>query len=144
MGVRYCIDVHWMCPFRDPMGSQFLFMDITTPLRTVVNSIPLRIKEIHIVNAHSVFRILYNTLHFIFPKDLREKLFFHPNDDWKSLHGFISPQILSEEFGGNIRKSTMINLLENAKELEKRFLESFSYGYVDTKKLRMSFRVITQ
>ncbi|GFY41932.1 clavesin-2 [Trichonephila inaurata madagascariensis] len=43
-----------------------------------LNSIPLRIKEIHI--------------------DLREKISFHPNDDWKSLHGFISPQILSEEY----------------------------------------------
>ncbi|GFR24451.1 clavesin-2 [Trichonephila clavata] len=110
----------------------------------LLNSIPLRIKEIHVVNAHSVFRILYNVLHFIFPKELREKIFFHPNDDWKSLHGFISPQILSEEYGGNIKKSTMINLLENAEELEKQFLESFSYGYVDTKQKRMSFSVITK
>ncbi|GBN35690.1 hypothetical protein AVEN_82309-1 [Araneus ventricosus] len=103
----------------------------------------MRIKEIHVVNIHAVFRIICNIFYFVLPKELRSCVFFHPNDGWKSLHEFIPPAILPQEYGGHLKQSSMINLLEDVEKLEKQFGELFRFGYVKTQNFRQSLRLIT-
>ncbi|XP_055954034.1 alpha-tocopherol transfer protein-like isoform X2 [Argiope bruennichi] len=108
----------------------------------MLKSLPVRIKEIHVVNIHAIFRVVCNFFYFVLPKELRSCVFFHPNDDWKSLHQFIPPEILPEEYGGHLKQSSMINLLEDVKKLEMQFGELFTFGYVKTKNIRQSLKLI--
>ncbi|GFS74048.1 clavesin-2 [Nephila pilipes] len=75
---------------------------------------------------------------------LQNRLVIHPNNDsWKSLHSFIPPEILPEEYGGAVKQSDLINLVENADSLDEQFREQFKYGYAKTKHIRMLKEIIT-
>ncbi|GBM73484.1 hypothetical protein AVEN_6806-1 [Araneus ventricosus] len=69
-------------------------------------------------------------------------VFVHPNDQWKSLHSVIPPEVLPEEYGGKLKFDSCINLLEDIEELEDHFQEIFKFGYIKTKASRESFRPI--
>ncbi|GBN33340.1 hypothetical protein AVEN_182749-1 [Araneus ventricosus] len=70
------------------------------------------------------------------------RVFVHPNDQWKSLHSVIPPEVLPEEYGGKLKFDSCINLLEDIEELEDHFQEIFKFGYLKTKAGRESFRPI--
>ncbi|CAL1268615.1 unnamed protein product [Larinioides sclopetarius] len=104
---------------------------------------PLRIKAFHVINASSVFWAFYKLFCLVMSKKLRRRIYVYPNNDnWKSLHSCIPPEILPEDLGGHLPKSRLIDLLDDVEKLEKETLEQFQFGYKITKHVRMSMKII--
>ncbi|GIY14696.1 clavesin-2 [Caerostris darwini] len=109
----------------------------------IQNTFPLRVKEFHIINAPSVFRILYQMCYPAMSKKTRNRLLIHPkDDDWKSLLSCIPREILPEEFGGVLPQTSGMNLIGNVEEMENRFCEQLKFGCVKSKQQRMSMKLI--
>ncbi|GBN33336.1 hypothetical protein AVEN_182747-1 [Araneus ventricosus] len=88
------------------------------------------------------YRLLWQSHFILVPHYPRYWVFVHPNDQWKSLHSVIPPEVLPEEYGGKLKFDSCINLLEDIEELEDYFHEIFKFGYLKTKAGRESFRPI--
>ncbi|CAL1268610.1 unnamed protein product [Larinioides sclopetarius] len=110
---------------------------------TVQKAFPLRIKAFHMVNTPFIFRAFYKLFYPAMSQKLRSRVHVHPNDDnWKSLHNCISPEILPEDLGGHLPKSSLIDLLQNVESLSNDMLEQSRFGYKKTKHVRMSMKII--
>ncbi|CAL1268616.1 unnamed protein product [Larinioides sclopetarius] len=84
------------------------------------------------VNPKIAFDYMYYMQIYVYPN----------NDNWKSLHSCIPPEILPEDLGGHLPKSRLIDLLDDVEKLEKETLEQFQFGYKITKHVRMSMKII--
>lgn len=65
------------------------------------DSVPLRIKNIHIVNQPYIFKIVFNLFKPFLREKLRNRIIFHGTDR-KSLHQHLSPKCLPECYGGSL------------------------------------------
>ncbi|KAK1119977.1 hypothetical protein K0M31_012707 [Melipona bicolor] len=65
------------------------------------DSIPMRVKNIHIINQPYVFNMVFALFKPILREKLRRRLIFHGTDR-KSLHQYISPKCLPIAYGGAI------------------------------------------
>ncbi|XP_043527062.1 alpha-tocopherol transfer protein-like isoform X1 [Frieseomelitta varia] len=65
------------------------------------DSVPIRVKNIHIVNQPYVFNMVFALFKPILREKLRRRLIFHGTDR-KSLHQYISPKCLPIAYGGDI------------------------------------------
>ncbi|GBM87762.1 Clavesin-2 [Araneus ventricosus] len=111
-------------------------------VESFMSGCPSRIKAIHVVNAPSPFSAVFKILFPFLPKKIQDRVFLHPNDNWKSLHSAIPPEVLPEEYGGKLTFDSCINVLENIEEVDDQFRNMFKYGYIKTKADRQSFRPI--
>lgn len=80
------------------------------------DSVPLRIKNIHIVNQPYIFKIVFALFKPFLKEKLRNRIIFHGSDR-KSLHQYINPKCLPECYGGTldlprIEGSQWLELLE--------------------------------
>lgn len=64
------------------------------------DSVPMRIKGIHIVNQPKIFQIVFALFKPFLREKLRNRIFFH-GSDYNSLHKYISPQYLPPNYGGS-------------------------------------------
>ncbi|CAL1268620.1 unnamed protein product [Larinioides sclopetarius] len=111
-------------------------------VNTLQNSLPLPVKACHIVNLPPFFSSVANIAFSLLSKKIRSRITFHPsNDDWKSLHAVMNPELLPEEFGGNMEQSKMIDLSEKIDELELQLMERFKFGYIKSQQRREVFRL---
>ncbi|GIY14692.1 alpha-tocopherol transfer protein-like [Caerostris darwini] len=104
---------------------------------------PLRIKGYHVVNHPPVFSIIIKMAYPFLPKKIRDRLFAHPNDNWKSLHSHVPPDILPEQYGGKLKQSSMINAFENIPQLDEHYRQQMQFGSLRNRRLRQSMRVIS-
>lgn len=65
------------------------------------DSVPLRIKNIHIVNQPYIFNMVFALFKPFLRDKLRKRIIFHGTDR-KSLHQYISPKCLPECYGGTL------------------------------------------
>lgn len=65
------------------------------------DSLPLRVKNIHIVNQPYIFKIVFALFKPFLREKLRNRIIFHGTDR-KSLHQYISPKCLPECYGGSL------------------------------------------
>lgn len=63
------------------------------------DSVPLRIKGIHIVNQPKIFQIVFALFKPFLREKLRNRIIFH-GTDMASLHKHISPKCLPAQYGG--------------------------------------------
>ncbi|KAF8778031.1 hypothetical protein HNY73_014804 [Argiope bruennichi] len=78
------------------------------------------------------------------PKKIQERVFIHPNDNWKSLHAHFPADILPEKYGGNLNDSSMLNFIEyfGLENLEEKFHKKLEYGLKKTKHRRLALKVL--
>ncbi|XP_046401620.1 retinaldehyde-binding protein 1 [Ischnura elegans] len=69
-------------------------------LSFIQDAMPLRLKNIHIVKQPYVFNIVFNMFKPFIREKLKSRMFFH-GKDMPSLHKFISPECLPEDYGGS-------------------------------------------
>ncbi|GIY10303.1 clavesin-2 [Caerostris extrusa] len=127
-------------------GMRTLFEHTPGRVKIFVESLlgsPLRFKGFHIVNHPPVFSVIFNMAYPLLPKKIRDRLFLHPNDNWKSLHSQVPADILPEQYGGKLKQSSMINALEDIPELDKHYLKQMQFGSLKNRHLRQSMRVIS-
>ncbi|GBM75066.1 Clavesin-1 [Araneus ventricosus] len=112
-------------------------------LDSMLNVFPCRIRDVHIVNAPSLFSVVYTIVYPFLSKKIRDRIFFHSKrDDWKSLHNSISADILPEQYNGKVKQEDLINCSQNKEEMDKKFRDIFLFGYSETKQRRQSMKVL--
>ncbi|CAH1276786.1 unnamed protein product [Diabrotica balteata] len=94
------------------------------------DSVPLRIKNIHIVNQPYIFKVVFALFKPFLREKLRNRIIFHGTDR-KSLHQYMSPECLPEHYGGTldlprINGNQWYDLLVMC---DKEYLSINSFGY---------------
>lgn len=94
------------------------------------DSIPVRVKNIHIVNQPYVFKMVFALFKPFLREKLRNRIIFHGTDR-KSLHQHISPKCLPEVYGGtsDLPRIDGKDWLELLEKCDKEFEAINSYGY---------------
>lgn len=95
------------------------------------DSVPLRIKNIHIVNQPYIFKMVFALFKPFLKEKLRNRIIFHGSDR-KSLHQYIIPKCLPECYGGTldlprIDGEQWLELLEKC-DNEYRAINSYGYN----------------
>ncbi|XP_017766977.1 PREDICTED: alpha-tocopherol transfer protein-like isoform X2 [Eufriesea mexicana] len=99
-------------------------------LEWLQEAVPLRIKNMHIVNQPYVFNMVFALFKPFFKEKLRSRLIFHGTDR-KSLHTYISPKCLPSCYNGTLQipRVTGPQWLELLLLCDKEFDAINSYGY---------------
>ncbi|XP_012289204.1 alpha-tocopherol transfer protein-like isoform X2 [Orussus abietinus] len=94
------------------------------------DSVPLRIKNIHIVNQPYVFNMVFALFKPFLREKLKSRIIFHGTDR-KSLHQYISPKCLPDCYGGTLQipRVTGPQWFELLLKCDKEYEAINSYGY---------------
>ncbi|XP_075214509.1 alpha-tocopherol transfer protein-like isoform X2 [Lycorma delicatula] len=94
------------------------------------DSIPMRIKGVHIVNQPYVFNIVFNLFKPFLRDKLQKRIIFHGTDR-DSLHQYLSPKCLPECYGGtlDVPRVKGNEWFQVVSLLEKEYEAINSYGY---------------
>ncbi|KAK9693888.1 CRAL/TRIO domain [Popillia japonica] len=95
------------------------------------DSIPCRVKNIHIINQPYIFNIVFALFKPFLREKLKKRIIFHGTDR-KSLHSYLTPSCLPKCYGGTmeiprITGSQWLELLNMCEE-EYRVINSFGYN----------------
>ncbi|XP_053998790.1 alpha-tocopherol transfer protein-like isoform X2 [Hylaeus anthracinus] len=94
------------------------------------DAVPLRVKNIHIVNQPYIFNMVFTLFKPFLREKLKNRIIFH-GKDYKSLHEYLSPKCLPECYGGSLKfpRITGPQWLELLLKCDKEFDAINSYGY---------------
>uniref|UniRef100_V5GKY7 Clavesin-1 n=1 Tax=Anoplophora glabripennis TaxID=217634 RepID=V5GKY7_ANOGL len=94
------------------------------------DSVPLRIKNIHIVNQPYIFKMVFALFKPFLKEKLRNRIIFHGSDR-KSLHQYISPKCLPDCYGGTLDLPRIDGeqWLELLEKCDNEYKAINSYGY---------------
>ncbi|XP_076671510.1 alpha-tocopherol transfer protein-like isoform X1 [Andrena cerasifolii] len=94
------------------------------------DAMPLRIKNIHIINQPYIFNMVFALFKPFLREKLKSRIIFHGTDR-KSLHQYISPKCLPECYGGTLQipRVTGPQWLELLLLCDKEYDAINSYGY---------------
>jgi hypothetical protein len=93
-------------------------------------SVPLRIKAIHIVNQPKIFNMVFALFKPFLKEKLRSRIYFHSTDR-QSLYKYMSPECLPETYGGSVDAPKVSGdvWLELLLKCDKEYEAINSYGY---------------
>ncbi|XP_054284199.1 alpha-tocopherol transfer protein-like isoform X2 [Macrosteles quadrilineatus] len=96
------------------------------------DSVPLRIKGIHIVNQPYIFNIVFNLFKPFLREKLKSRIVFHGSNR-DSLHKHLSPKVLPKCYGGTceVPRVTGPQWYELLSLIDKEYMAINSYGYKD-------------
>lgn len=94
------------------------------------DSVPLRVKNIHIVNQPYIFKMVFALFKPFLREKLRSRIIFHGTDR-KSLHKYMDASTLPECYGGSraIPRVTGSQWLQLLLQCDKEYAAINSYGY---------------
>ncbi|KAK5637981.1 hypothetical protein RI129_012276 [Pyrocoelia pectoralis] len=69
----------------------------------VEEAYPVKLKEVHVVNAHPLVDTIFNWVKPLLKEKIRNRVYIH-SDGYESLHKFIPKEVLPEEYGGTAGK----------------------------------------
>ncbi|KAL3280640.1 hypothetical protein HHI36_003876 [Cryptolaemus montrouzieri] len=94
------------------------------------DSIPLRVKNIHIVNQPYIFKIVFALFKPFLREKLRGRIIFHGTDR-KSLHKYMDPSVLPACYGGtrDMPRVTGDQWLQLLRKCDNEYAAINSYGY---------------
>lgn len=72
-------------------------------LTFIQDAMPLRMREVHMVKQPFIFKMVWSLFKPFLREKLNKRMHFH-GSDMKSLHKFLSPEILPENYGGKLPK----------------------------------------
>ncbi|XP_055838231.1 clavesin-2-like [Episyrphus balteatus] len=72
-------------------------------LTFIQDAMPLRMREVHMVKQPFIFKMVWSLFKPFVQEKLNKRMHFH-GSDMKSLHKFLSPEILPENYGGKLPK----------------------------------------
>ncbi|XP_035214774.1 alpha-tocopherol transfer protein-like isoform X2 [Stegodyphus dumicola] len=96
------------------------------------DGIPVRNKAVHVINNPGIFSILFDIMKPFLSKKLRNRIYFH-GDNLSSLHQFLPPQMLPEEFGGTQGSFENEQFYECLLANEEEFQQYQKFGYFSSK-----------
>lgn len=72
-------------------------------LTFIQDAMPLRMREVHMVKQPFIFKMVWSLFKPFVREKLNKRMHFH-GSDMKSLHKFLSPECLPENYGGKLPK----------------------------------------
>ncbi|XP_015437053.1 PREDICTED: alpha-tocopherol transfer protein-like [Dufourea novaeangliae] len=98
------------------------------------DAVPLRVKNIHIVNQPYLFNMVFSLFKPFLREKLKNRIIFHGTDR-KTLHEYIAPQCLPSCYGGTLQipRVTGPQWLALLVMCDKEYDAINSYGYQNTK-----------
>lgn len=72
-------------------------------LTFIQEAMPLRMREVHFVKQPFIFKMVWSLFKPFVQEKLSKRISFH-GSDMKSLHKFLSPEVLPENYGGKLPK----------------------------------------
>ncbi|KAK9511081.1 hypothetical protein O3M35_005714 [Rhynocoris fuscipes] len=99
-------------------------------LSFIQDAMPLRLKEVHIVKQPFIFNIVWKVFQPFVKEKLKSRLHFH-GSDLKSLHKFMDPECLPQNYGGKKPKIdyTSAQWYPAIKSVEDRIAEWNTWGW---------------
>lgn len=93
------------------------------------DSVPMRIKGIHIINQPKIFQIVFALFKPFLREKLRNRIYFHGND-LASLHKYITPKCLPPNYGGTsqIPRVNGDEWFEMLRQCDREYKAINSYG----------------
>ncbi|XP_031849839.1 alpha-tocopherol transfer protein-like isoform X2 [Nomia melanderi] len=103
-------------------------------LEWLQDAVPLRVKNIHIINQPYVFNMVFALFKPFLKEKLKNRIIFHGTDR-KSLHQYVTPKCLPECYGGTLKvpRITGPQWLELLVMCDQEYDAINSYGYVLSK-----------
>lgn len=94
------------------------------------DAMPLRVKNIHIINQPYIFNMVFALFKPFLREKLKSRIIFHGTDR-KSLHKYLSPKCLPQSYGGNLQVPVVSGpqWLELLLICDKEYEAINSYGY---------------
>ncbi|XP_035226932.1 retinaldehyde-binding protein 1-like isoform X1 [Stegodyphus dumicola] len=93
----------------------------------------MRIKNLHFINTPGLLYTLYRCLFPMMLEKYKDRTVAHLNDDnWESFHSYFPPEILPEEYGGQLKSSDMVNLNDILNEKEEVFHDRLQYRILES------------
>ncbi|XP_023242940.1 clavesin-2-like isoform X4 [Centruroides sculpturatus] len=89
-------------------------------------AIPIRYKEIHLVNTGKFGYLFYNALRPFLPYKIRKRIHIH-SSEIESLHKFIDSQFLPEEYKGDLPLHDPAECIEVILKFQEYFEDSQKY-----------------
>ncbi|KFM67274.1 Alpha-tocopherol transfer protein-like protein, partial [Stegodyphus mimosarum] len=97
------------------------------------NASYMRVKNIHVINTPGLLYTLYRCLFPMMLEKYKDRTVAHFNDDnWESFHSYFPPEILPEEYGGQLKSSDMVNLNHVLNEKEEVFQDRLQYRMLES------------
>lgn len=95
------------------------------------DSVPLRVKAIHIVNQPKIFNMVFALFKPFLKEKLRNRIYFHSTDR-ESLHKHIAPKCLPKEYDGTIDLPRVSGnqWYELLLKCDQEYLALNNYGYI--------------
>jgi hypothetical protein len=95
------------------------------------DSVPLRVKAIHIVNQPKIFNMVFSLFKPFLKEKLRNRIHFHGNDR-ESLHKHLSQKCLPKEYDGTIDLPRVSGneWYELLLKCDKEYLALNHFGYI--------------
>ncbi|KAJ8877928.1 hypothetical protein PR048_022387 [Dryococelus australis] len=90
--------------------------EFATVLKWGEQSVPMRHKEVHVLNIPVALRYVYDFAHNRFSDKIQKRFMIH--DSLEDLHKKVDPKVLPKEYGGDMPLAQMIDLW--MKELESK------------------------
>ncbi|PNF20048.1 hypothetical protein B7P43_G05276 [Cryptotermes secundus] len=105
-----------------------------TPKVTIISALkeemrPWKKIDIHVVNTSSLLDKLVSIVYPLLGSGIKQHIHFH-GQDWTSVHKFIPPEVLPEEYGGYKPQVDFPKMHKYLYDNEDKLMELFSLGYV--------------
>ncbi|XP_063239563.1 clavesin-2-like isoform X2 [Bacillus rossius redtenbacheri] len=97
-------------------------------VEVIQETFPLRFKGFHVINQPFYFDAVFAVLKPFLKDKIRRRIYFH-GADLGSLHAFVSPDILPQEYGGKKPPFDNTAWRQSLLDSEHKFVELESYGY---------------
>lgn len=96
------------------------------------DAVPLRVKNLHIVNQPKIFNVVFALFKPFLREKLRTRIIFHGSDK-ASLHKYIDPRCLPPTYGGSFDEPQPNGELwyELLVQCEREYEAINSYGYIN-------------
>ena len=95
------------------------------------DSVPLRVKAIHVVNQPKIFNMVFALFKPFFREKLRSRIIFHGTDR-DSLHKYLEPKCLPKCYDGtiDIPRADGVEWFKLLQLCDKEYLALNDYGYL--------------
>ncbi|KAL1458593.1 hypothetical protein WDU94_008730 [Cyamophila willieti] len=92
--------------------------------------VPLRVMEYHLVNGGFFLSTIVSLVFPFLAEESKKNIHFHnSSNNFKSLHQFVNPEALPQEYGGTMDSLDHIKCRRLLTDREDKILEAFGFGY---------------
>lgn len=92
--------------------------------------VPLRVMEYHLVNGGFLLNAIVSLVFPFLSEESKKNIHFHnSSNNFSSLHNFVNPEALPQEYGGTLDQIDFLKCRELLIEREEKILEGCSFGF---------------